>query len=304
MRSRRAGRPRSADRARNLAEHQPKQTGLGRLLPWRLSGDAALAHDDDPVGAGHDFMQLVGDEDDGVTVRLELGDRAKKTCGLRRRQNLCRLVEDQDARAGKQLFENLDLLPVADRQSPDRQVKIDIEPEPRGEALHAGAQAGGPDDEREVIEKERDILPDRERRDQAEVLENHADPETARRARGVDRRIAAGDYERAGVGPVIAIKDLAERALARAILAEQSDNLARDDGEFGDVVGEQRAEALDDASGLDERRHRSPSIACRQHEHSGMAQVIFAGRIVARLASPAAPCAGLQRRAPGSSMRE
>ena len=75
--------------------------------------------------------------------------------------------------------------------------------------------------------------------------------------------IAAGDFELAGVGAVVAIEDLAERALARAILAEKSDNLAGMGRKFSDVVCEQRAEALDDASGLDEgsdcRQWRPPS---------------------------------------------
>ena len=72
-----------------------------------------------------------------------------------------------------------------------------------------------------------------------------------------------GDFERAGVGTVVAVEDLAERTLAGAILTEQGDNLAWIGREFGDIVCEQRSETLDDALGLDERsdfvQRRPPS---------------------------------------------
>ena len=134
------------------------------------------------------LAQLVGDEHHAIALRAQFGEGAEQALDLLRRQHLGRLVEDQHARAGEQLLEDLDLLLVADREAADRQPRIDRQAQALGEAAHAAAHVAPGRSPGQVVEKERDILPDAERRDQAEVLEHHADAQTAGVARRGDGR--------------------------------------------------------------------------------------------------------------------
>ena len=199
--------------------------------------DAALPHDCDAVGANHDLAQLVGDKNEAIALAAQLGDRLEQALGLLRRQHLGRFVEDQNARAGEELFQDLDLLPIAHRETADREPKVDRKAQPVGQRAHAAAQLRGPDSPRQILEEERDVFPDGERRDQAEVLEHHADAEAAGIARRGDRDRSTRYAELAGVGPVIAVQNLAQRALAGAVFAEQRHDLAWTDRKIGDVVG-------------------------------------------------------------------
>ena len=77
------------------------------------------------------------------------------------------------------------------------------------------------------VERERDVLGHGERRDEAQVLEHHADARGtcgATASRGVDR--GAVDVDRALVGLVHAVDELHQAALAGAVLAEQRVHLA------------------------------------------------------------------------------
>src|SRR5258706_15484746 len=62
------------------------------------------------------------------------------------------------------------------------------------------------------------------------------------------------DADLAGIGAVEAAEDLAERALAGTVLAEQGMDLARPDLEIDSIIGEDGAESLDDAARRDQRR--------------------------------------------------
>jgi len=147
----------------------------------------------------------------------------------------------------------LDFLTVAHREATDGTPKIDREAQPLGEVFHAAGKLGGADEPRQVVEKQRDILPNGESRDQAEVLEHHTDAEPSGGARRGDRYRPARNLELARIGTVIAVKNLAERAFASAILAEQRHDLAGVDRESINVIGNQRAEALDDPCCFKER---------------------------------------------------
>ena len=73
---------------------------------------------------------------------------------------------------------------------------------------------------------EHDVLRDGERLDQAEVLVHHEDARVERVARRVEMDAAAAERDLALVRPVEAGEDVRERALARAVLAEQRVHLA------------------------------------------------------------------------------
>ena len=93
---------------------------------------------------------------------------------------------------------------------------------------------------------ERDVLRDRERRDEPEVLVHHPDPRVERVAgrRELDR--LAVEQDLALVRPVEAGEDVRERALAGAVLAEQRVHLADRDLEVDAVVRDDAGEALRD----------------------------------------------------------
>ena len=77
------------------ADHHFGQLFLGGLRR-RLGADhGAGAHDRHPVGHVHDLLQLVGDQQDRLTLFLEAAQNAEEVVGLLRRQDGGRLVEDQ-----------------------------------------------------------------------------------------------------------------------------------------------------------------------------------------------------------------
>ena len=86
------------------------------------------AHDADLVGHRHDLAQLVGDQDDGAALRLEVAQDAEQMVGLLRRQHAGGLVQDQDVRAAEQGLEDLDPLLHAHGQARHRRVEVDLEP--------------------------------------------------------------------------------------------------------------------------------------------------------------------------------
>ena len=160
---------------------------FGRGGAGNFADDPPCPHHHDAGGASHSLAKLVGDQDQSVTVVGQLQQDLEQTLRLLRREDLARFVEDQHARPGEQLLEDLHLLLVADREAADRQREIDAEAQPLGERAHAAADVFRIDRPGQVLEEQRHVLPDAERRDQAEVLEHHPDAEPSRVARRSDR---------------------------------------------------------------------------------------------------------------------
>ena len=90
------------------------------------------------------------------------------------------------------------------------------------------------------------VLGDGERRDEAEVLVHHADPRVERVVRRVELDRLAVEADLALVGPVEPGEDVRERALARAVLAEQRVHLALGRLEVDAVVRDDGREPLRD----------------------------------------------------------
>ncbi len=143
-----------------------------------------------------------------------------------------RLVEDQDARPADEDLQDLDPLLLGDRQHPHRLVEIDLEaerlavrPHLPGDLLQAAGVAAA------RIGKE-DVLERIERPHQLEVLVDHAD----RVGLGVER---SADGDRPAVDPDLALvrrveagRNVHQRGLAGAVLAEEGMDLAVADGEI------------------------------------------------------------------------
>ena len=90
------------------------------------------------------------------------------------------------------------------------------------------------------------------------MLEDHADAELARDLGAGDVDLAPFPQQRAGVGALDAVNELHQRALARAVLAEQRVDLARHDAQIDVVVRQDAGIALGDADQLEPGsfRHR------------------------------------------------
>ena len=93
---------------------------------------------------------------------------------------------------------------------------------------------------------EDDVLRDRERLDEPEVLVHHPDTGVEGVARGVEVHQPAVEEDLALVGPVEPRQDVRERALAGAVLAEERVHLARGGVEVDVLVRDHAGKALGD----------------------------------------------------------
>ena len=96
------------------------------------------------------------------------------------------------------------------------------------------------------------------------MLVHHAHAGSQRQARVPAGKRPSLDHYAAGVGDIMTEEDVDERALSRAVLAEERHDLAAPDRERDVVVGYQRAEPLGDAAQFEQR---SGSAVRRRTSH-------------------------------------
>src|SRR5581483_435570 len=217
------------------------------------------------------LVQLVRDEDHGAAVGRHRAERLEERARLLRRKHGGRLVEDQDPRLAIERLQDLDPLLLAERELPDPRPRVDGEPVAAREVLHVPLDRPLVDEERAASEPaaqgaggfaasaaravvaEHHVLRDRERSDETEVLVDHEDAGVDRvaRRREVDR--PAVEPQLAFVRPVETGDDVRERALARAVLAEQRVHLPDRRGEVDVVVREHAGEPLREPPQLERR---------------------------------------------------
>ena len=91
-------------------------------------GDRGAAPDDgDVVGDREHLVELVGDEDQGVALGLELAQVVEQRVDLLGHQDRGGLVEDDDLGAAVEHLEDLDPLPLADAERLDELVGVEAE---------------------------------------------------------------------------------------------------------------------------------------------------------------------------------
>jgi hypothetical protein len=127
-------------------------------------------------------------------MRAEGGEQP---LGFLRREHGGRLVEDEKLRVLHQAAHDLDPLPLADRELPDLPPRV--ERQAIG-ARHLGEPVGDARHGLRPVEGEGDVLGDRQRLEQGEVLEDHADPERAGGAGAGQRHLLAAPQDAAGIG--------------------------------------------------------------------------------------------------------
>ena len=218
--------PRGGDLA---SDHQGGERVRARLRRQHRPDRASAAQDGHPVRDRHHLVQLVRDEDDGAPLCRHLAQGREQRVDLLRRQHRRRLVQDQHARVAVQRLEDLDALLLADRELPDARVGLHRQPVALGELgdlLLDLARVQREARARPLLVAEQHVLGDGERLDEAKVLVHHRDAGRERVTRGGEAHRLAPQLDRAGVGLVEPGQDVRERALARAVLAEQRVHLA------------------------------------------------------------------------------
>ena len=247
--------------------HPPADHRLDELLVGELRGVGrgedrlAAAQDGHLVGDRADLVELVRDQHDAQALVAERGDDREQRLDLLRRQHAGGLVEDHEPRPGHEDLEDLGALPLADRQVPHLRGRVHRQAELLRRRLDLGGQ-GLELEGRTLGEGQRDVLGDRERRDEPQVLEHHADAEAAG-VGGVPRGDQVPvDEHPSVVRGVDAVDHLEERALARTVLTDEAVHRAGHDREVHVRVRQHLAEALGEAAHLEQSR-RLPDARLR-----------------------------------------
>src|SRR4029077_8285441 len=167
-------------------------------------------------------------------------------------QHAGRLVENQDPRAAIENFDDLDPLLEADGQvfragvGVERQAVLSSQLRNRGPRPGVVIEATRPD----RLAAEHDVLAHRKDGDQHEMLMHHTDAMPDRVAWALHRRGLAFDQDLAGICVNQAVKNIHQRALAGAVLADEREDLALADFEVDLIVGTDTGKNLYDAAHL------------------------------------------------------
>ena len=205
----------------------------------------AVAQHGHPVGEPLDLPEEVGDVADRQALALQGAHGLLERTDLVGRQGGGGLVENEDHRVAAQRLGDLHQLALAHRQGADPVVDRAGRLEPLEKRARYRALPLAVDDaETALLLAEEDVVDDRERLDQAQVLEDDRDPGVDGLARGQRRVRPARHVDLTGVGRERAAERLDQRGLAGAVVPEQGVDLAGLDGEV------HAAERVDPAEGL------------------------------------------------------
>src|SRR4051812_34359901 len=244
---------------------------LGQLLDRRLGRrpvehDLPVAQQVDAVTRLKDVDVVVQDHDHrDVPALAQARDEVEDDRAFLDAHRREWLVEQQDARLRVQRAGDRDRLALAAGQAQHRRVDrgdvhADVADVLLGFLAHA-AVVEQPERKRvEQLPVEKHVVEDAQLVDQREVLVNGVDPLRARVGYGVQLDRLAVEHDRAGVGLVEAAEDLHQRRLARAVVAQQAEDLALLEAQVDLAQRRDRAEALGhvlDSHDLGPRVHHS-----------------------------------------------
>ena len=165
-----------------ILQHRPAHHHLRQLC---TSGSfcldrihqATVPQHGDALADGQDFVQFMGDENAAMPFRCHLTQNAEQIIDFAGREHRRRFVEDEDGSAFVEGAQNLDSLLFAHRKLPDGCMHIHAQIVVMGELIELGCH---------IIQiqpiptgrlhAERNILNDRQRWHQHEMLMDHANP--------------------------------------------------------------------------------------------------------------------------------
>ena len=234
---------------------------MADLFARQLAGDLAVAQHDDAIGAALDLAEPVRDEDDADTIGLERIDDPQEAFRLRERQARRRFVHDHDARVQRQGLGDLDQLALRERQLLQAVGGVEVAAQALEQRPHARVQRLRVDQpERPVRQRlaaDEDVGGDVQVLEQVEFLVHEGDARRHRLRHGQAAVLPDAGADHTGVGRDDAAQHLHQRRLARAVLADQADDLAHADGQADTVERHDAGVALADADQF-EKRHRHP----------------------------------------------
>ena len=253
----------------------------------------AIAEDGRPVAQLEDLVEPMADEQHRDAASSQVPDDREQALDLVRRERRGRLVEDEDASLERQRLGDLDELLVGHGQAADGRTDVDLDRELLEQRLRCPARRAPVEDPEPPgwgVPDEH-VLGDGQVREQPWLLVDDGDAEGAGLGGPVDLDDLAVEHDRPAVGLVDAGQDLDQRALARAVLADQGVDLAGDEVERDVVERLGGCEALGDPVQLGTRRGRD----------GGARRSVIVTRIAAAVRRPrvgAARPAGPRCRAP------
>ena len=257
-----------------LTRHQRRQLAGGHTGGGPRHDVLAVAQHRDPVADLEHLVELVGDEHDRSPGGHEVAHHAEQLARLGRGEHGGGLVEDQCSGPPSQHPQDLHPLLLADRELPDLRFRIDAQPELVHQAVGACHQVAAGDTRRGRVPSEVDVLRHGHRRHEAEVLVHHPDARGDGLGGGVELVWRSFDLDVAGVGAVDAGEDVAQRRLARAVLAEERMDFAAAQLEVDVAQRQDPVEALRDVTGPDGR---------------DVGRTVDAGHLARRRAQPSTP---------------
>ena len=235
---------------RLAAHHHLRQRATAGFRRVGRRHHAPVAQHRDAVGDAQHFVQLVADKDDRQPLLLQVAQIAEQLVGLLRRQHGGRLVEDQDAGVVIERLEDFDALALADRKILDARRRVE------GDAKVLGGGAT-----RACAAARSRWKPPASPRITFSVTVSGAARAKCWVTMPMPRAMASRGarmwanwpltHTLAGVGMVEAVEDAHERALARAVFAQQGMDFALVQRKIDVVIGHQRAKALGDAGHFD-----------------------------------------------------
>ena len=244
------------------ADHHAGKLFLGGVLDVHGTHILALAQNAAAVCNGHDLVQLVGDEEDGLALLLEPAHDLHQLVDLLRGQNCSGLVEDQDLVVAVEHLQDLHALLHTDRDVADEGVRVHAQAVllaqghdlPAGLRLLQKAQLVG-------LHTQDDVVQNAEALHQLEVLVHHADAQCIGIVGVADGDLLAIFEDLTLFRLVQAKQNAHQRTLARAVLAQQSVYLA-----FAQLQGDVVV-CLDTGEFLGNVEHLDHKILC-QSAHS------------------------------------
>ena len=224
------------DELHGAANHHVRQLLLVRVAGVDRADALALAQDGYAVGHGHDLIELVRDEEDGLALARKLLHRGHELVDLLRGEHGGRLVEDEDLVVAVEHLEDLDALLHADGDVLDLGIEVDLQAVFFREFLDLFARFLALNEaELRRLRAEDDVVEHGEHVDELEVLVHHADAERGGIIGVVDLDGLAVFADLARLRLVQAEEHAHERGFAGAVFTEQGVDLALFELQ-GDVV--------------------------------------------------------------------
>ena len=229
------------------ADHHARQLLFGGGLDVHRADAAALAQHRAAVGDGHDLVQLVRDEQDGLALACEVAHDLHELFNFLRRQHGGGFVKNQNFIVAVEHLQDFDALLHADGDVLDPGVRIDRKAVffrkrddtlPRFLFLEESGLVRF-DAEDDVVQHGKDL-------NELEMLVHHADVQRIGVVGVLDLDHLAVFFDRSRFRLIETEQDAHERGFARAVLAEQRMHLSPPQLQRNVVVGLDAGEFLCD----------------------------------------------------------